>query len=74
MTHTRFTSSLHVFQVQVSAYYLDCGPILPAFPGQVPCEAPLQLTNNGDLPVEVVCLDLDQRQQRDEEALRGLDR
>lgn len=52
---------------------VDCGPILPAFPGQRPAEGTLMITNPTDRPVEVVCLDLDHRHQDDEEALKMLD-
>ena len=52
---------------------VDCGPILPAFPGQRPAEAALVITNPTDRPLEVVGLDLDARHREDEEALRGLD-
>lgn len=52
---------------------VDCGPVLPLFPGQQPAEAMLTLSNPTDRPVEVVCLELDQRHRQDEEALKGLD-
>lgn len=38
---------------------VDCGAILPRFPGQQPAEGTVVLSNLGDTPVEVVCLDLD---------------
>jgi hypothetical protein len=52
---------------------LDCGPVLPAFPGQRPAEGAITLTNPTDKPVEVVCPDLDERARAEEEALRALD-
>lgn len=60
-------------RVEFSSKVVDCGAILPRFPGQKPAEATVQLTNHGDRPVEVVCLDLDRQYQADEEALRSLD-
>jgi hypothetical protein len=60
-------------RVDFSSKVLDCGAILPRFPGQQPAEATLQLRNLGDRPLEVVCLDLDKQYQADEEALRSLD-
>jgi len=60
-------------RIEIAPTVVDCGPILPAFPGQRPAEGGLVITNPTDQAVEVVCLDLDGRQREDEEALRSLE-
>jgi hypothetical protein len=60
-------------RVDISPGVVDCGPVLPALPGQWPAEAALTLTNPTDRTVEVVCLDLDPRYREEQEALRALD-
>lgn len=64
----------YIPRIQFNPSLVDCGSILPLFPGQKPAEAALELTNTGGQAVEVVCLDTDTRYLADEEALRGLDR
>ena len=59
-------------RVEVAPAVVDCGPALPAFPGQRPAEAAFVITNPTDRPVEVVCVELDARLRADEEALRSL--
>jgi hypothetical protein len=60
-------------RIEVSPSVVDCGATLPGFPGQRPAEAQLMLENPTDKPVEVVCPELDARQQEEEDALRALD-
>lgn len=52
---------------------VDCGAVLPSFPGQRPAEASFTLTNPTDRAIEVICSDLDAQQRGDEEVLRSLD-
>lgn len=59
-------------RVEFSPVIVNCGAILPRVPGQKPVEASLQLTNPGNQPVEVVCLELDTKFWSDEEALRSV--
>ena len=60
-------------RVEFSPTAVDCGAILPRFPGQRPAEAVVQIRNLGHRPVEVVSLDLSSQYLADEEALRSLD-
>lgn len=60
-------------KVEFSSMVVDCGAILPIFPGQQAAEATVQLTNPCDHPVELVCLDMDKQYCEDQETLRSLD-
>ena len=60
-------------RVEVAPALVDCGAVLPTFPGQRPAEASFMLTNPTDRAIEVICSDLDVQQRSEEEALRSLD-
>jgi hypothetical protein len=62
------------FQVRLSVQSVDCGPILPRLPGQVPNEALLRLSNEGSRPAEVIAVELDPRLPAEEAGLALLDR